>query len=734
MTASWSPGRATGTSASGSSGSARWAATTCASSASMEGVRLVAVADPDATALAAAADATGAPGFAEPLAMLAEADLDAVVIAAPTTTHVAARARRDRARDRGPRREAARGDRRTRRMRIVGARRGRRACRSRSATSSGSTRRSSSSAGCSTPAGCRRVYAITSRRAGPFPARIRDVGVTIDLATHDVDILSLDRRRAADARLRRDGPADPRRPRGPAVRAAVTSRRGRSAMLDVDWLTPAKRRQLTVVGEEGMFELDYLTQRLTFTRATDMTNPRLIGGYAPTFEGEVVELPVANGEPLAAELDAFLDVVRDGGRPVVDAEDGRWAVVLADALLEPPRERPRRVELDAGRRADDDHRPRPSTAPTPARRLDRRCRPTPCRHEPARPVSPWIGEPGTAGTVAVVGAGKMGLPLAAQFASHGWRSSRSTSTRRVVDVDQRRPSRTSARSRASPSSSRDAHAAGRLRATHGRRRGRAARPTSSCSSSRSCSTTSRSPTTATWTPRSTPSRPGVHAGSTRHLRDHPAGRRHARPVRAAPRGGHRPRPLERRLRSSRSRRSGCTAAPRSATSRRTRSSSAGSARRRRPGPRRSTTRVLDAEVVAMCVGRGGRVREARRHDLPRRQHRARQRVRPLRRPDRRRHHRGDRGRQQPAVQPHPPAGPRRRRALHPGLPALPARPGARSWSSSRSSRRVNDGQVGVAIRALQRALGGLDGVDGPRPRADLPRTASRSSPTRGRCR
>ena len=49
-------------------------------------------------------------------------------------------------------------------------------------------------------------------------------------------------------------------------------------MLDVNWLTPAKRRQLSVVGEEGMFELDYLTQRLTFTRATDTTNPRLIGG------------------------------------------------------------------------------------------------------------------------------------------------------------------------------------------------------------------------------------------------------------------------------------------------------------------------------------------------------------------------------------------------------------------------------------------------------------------------
>jgi nucleotide sugar dehydrogenase len=46
--------------------------------------------------------------------------------------------------------------------------------------------------------------------------------------------------------------------------------------------------------------------------------------------------------------------------------------------------------------------------------------PNPCRHGDPRRLSPWHGEPGTAGVVAVVGAGKMGLPLAAQFASHGW--------------------------------------------------------------------------------------------------------------------------------------------------------------------------------------------------------------------------------------------------------------------------------------------------------------------------
>ena len=105
-------------------------------------------------------------------------------------------------------------------------------------------------------------------------------------------------------------------------------------MLDVNWLTPDKRRQLTVVGEEGMFELDYLTQRLTFTKIAGLDRPRLIGGYAPTFEGDVAVLPVSSSEPLAAEIEAFLSVIRDGRRPHVDGEDGLWAVTIANALLE----------------------------------------------------------------------------------------------------------------------------------------------------------------------------------------------------------------------------------------------------------------------------------------------------------------------------------------------------------------------------------------------------------------
>ncbi len=88
-----------------------------------------------------------------------------------------------------------------------------------------------------------------------------------------------------------------------------------------------------MIGDEGMFELDYLTQNLTFTRS-NVERPELIDGYATTFSGDVARIEVNIVEPLKAQLDEFVRVLRGGGRPQVDAEDGLWAVRLAHALLE----------------------------------------------------------------------------------------------------------------------------------------------------------------------------------------------------------------------------------------------------------------------------------------------------------------------------------------------------------------------------------------------------------------
>ena len=300
------------------------------------GVRLVAVADPVAALVEVAASRSGAVGFGDAQTMLAEVDLDGLVIAAPTTQHrdvaVAAIERGIAVLVEKPLAgSVADGE------AIVAA-----------AEASGvpvavghverfnpAVRELGRLLG---DGWLSSVYAITSRRSGPFPERIRDVGVTIDLATHDVDILSW---------IAGERPARVYAETAQRIHAAhedllfglLHFPSGTVAQLDVDWLTPVKRRQLVVVGEEGMFELDYLTQRLTFTRATDTTNPRLIGGYAPTFEGDVVEVAVGVSEPLALELDSFVNVVRNGGRPEVDVEDGLWALRIAVALLESARDR-----------------------------------------------------------------------------------------------------------------------------------------------------------------------------------------------------------------------------------------------------------------------------------------------------------------------------------------------------------------------------------------------------------
>jgi UDP-N-acetylglucosamine 3-dehydrogenase len=297
-------------------------------------VRIVGLADPQASALDEAVAETGAPGFAEPLAMLAELDLDAVVIAAPTTTHhalvMAALGRDLPVLVEKP--VAATPD---EALEILGLARARRI-----PVQVGHVERFNPAVlelGRLLDGGwLSTVYAIASRRAGPFPARIRDVGVTVDLATHDVDILSwiaAERPERVIAETARRIHAD----HEDLLFGLLHFPSGATGMLDVNWLTPAKRRQLVVVGEEGMFELDYLSQRLTFTRVPDVTQPSLLAGYAPTFQGEVTELPVSSAEPLAAELDAFLKVVREGGRPEVDIEDGVWAVAVASAMLDAAR-------------------------------------------------------------------------------------------------------------------------------------------------------------------------------------------------------------------------------------------------------------------------------------------------------------------------------------------------------------------------------------------------------------
>ena len=549
------------------------------------------------------------------------------------------------------------------------------------------------------------VYAITSRRAGPFPARIRDVGVTVDLATHDVDILSWiagERPVRVYAETAQRIHAD----HEDLLFGLLHFPSGATGMLDVNWLTPAKRRQLVVVGEEGMFELDYLSQRLTFTRA-DAAEPLLIQGYAPTFAGEVAELPVSSGEPLAAEIEAFVKVVRDGSRPPIDGRDGLWAVALATALLSAAASgRP----VDMTEMADEDPdrmtiTTRPSATGPSLLGGSIELPPNPCRHAPARSVSPWTGESGTAGRVAVVGAGKMGLPLCAQFAGHGWDVIAVDVQQAVVDAINEGRSHVGEEPGLADLVL-AAHEAGRLRAT-----------TDGAAAAKGADVVvlivpvmlddERQPdyrymdsAVDSIGPGSTPAR---RSSSRRRC---PSATRGV----AICRGSRRRRGCgPRTTSSSRSRPSACTAARRSGTWRPTRSSSAVSARGPDGRAAEFYDSVLDAEVVLMSNAEAAEfskladttyrdVNIALANEFSRYAERVGVDIQEV----------IAAANSQPYSHIHQPG-------IGVGGHCIPVYPHfllsrAPELELVELSRRVNDGQVGHAIKALQKALGGLEGV------------------------
>ncbi len=179
------------------------------------------------------------------------------------------------------------------------------------------------------------IFQVFCRRAGPFPARIRDVGVVVDLAPHDVDI------------MRFLTGKDPKRVYAETEQRIHTDHEDLlfgllrfpdriTGAVEINWLTPTKLREVLVLGERGMFRVDDLTQDLYFYENAQ-ANGAVWQGLANlkgVSEGSMTRFALQRYEPLKAELQAFLKAVR-GETPVpITGEDGLAALRLALALVE----------------------------------------------------------------------------------------------------------------------------------------------------------------------------------------------------------------------------------------------------------------------------------------------------------------------------------------------------------------------------------------------------------------
>ena len=180
-----------------------------------------------------------------------------------------------------------------------------------------------------------RIFQIFCRRAGPFPVRIRDVGVIVDLAPHDVDIMRF-LAGSDPVRVYAEVEQQIHTDHEDLMWATLRFPGGLVGGLELNWLTPTKIRETLVLGERGLFRVDDLTQDLYFfenaqIRAVQWTTLQNLKGVS---EGSMTRFAIPRFEPLKAELQAFLKAVQDGVPVPVSGSDGLAALKISLALIE----------------------------------------------------------------------------------------------------------------------------------------------------------------------------------------------------------------------------------------------------------------------------------------------------------------------------------------------------------------------------------------------------------------
>src|ERR1700747_3361539 len=165
------------------------------------------------------------------------------------------------------------------------------------------------------------ILSIATTRGGPFPPRMSNVGVVIDLAVHDIDLI----RWFTESDIVE---VQPQLSSAVAEREDIALLQFRTASgvlahINTNWLTPFKARSVTVATRGKYVMGDLLTRQVTECF-----------GFKPDGSYSMPHLPVGHDEPLRAELIAFIRAVRSGSQPAVTGDEGVASLEIATRCLE----------------------------------------------------------------------------------------------------------------------------------------------------------------------------------------------------------------------------------------------------------------------------------------------------------------------------------------------------------------------------------------------------------------
>jgi UDP-N-acetylglucosamine 3-dehydrogenase len=178
------------------------------------------------------------------------------------------------------------------------------------------------------------IFQVSTRRVGPFPARIADVGVVKDLGSHDIDSTAWITQSTYQTVFAQTAHQSGR-PHEDLV--AITGRLGKGIVANhlVNWLSPLKERVCIITGEKGAFVADTLTADLTFYAngvvASEWAN---LADFRGVSEGDMIRYAFPKAEPLRTEHEAFRDAVLGLSDQTVTLAQGSDTLRVAEACLE----------------------------------------------------------------------------------------------------------------------------------------------------------------------------------------------------------------------------------------------------------------------------------------------------------------------------------------------------------------------------------------------------------------
>ncbi|WP_094763586.1 Gfo/Idh/MocA family protein [Luteococcus japonicus] len=178
------------------------------------------------------------------------------------------------------------------------------------------------------------LYQVATRRQGPFPNRIADVGVIKDLGSHDIDLTAWVTQRDYELVAARSMFKSGRQYED-MVSATCQLSGGLMSNHLVNWLTPTKERLCIVTGEKGMFVADTLTADLTFYgNGLQVDTWDGLAQFRGVSEGDVTRFAIAKPEPLRTEHENFRDAVLGKDADIVTLEQGARVVQVCEAMIE----------------------------------------------------------------------------------------------------------------------------------------------------------------------------------------------------------------------------------------------------------------------------------------------------------------------------------------------------------------------------------------------------------------